>query len=280
MIRLIAIWFLASQVIASGVGLGPTCPAVHAVAGFMPTQLRELRFWMDANRAGFTNNTTNINYWQDFSGRGVHSYQDVDMAYRPKMGTGLNGRPGIVFDGTNDYMTPSTWPTLPTNGVGFVMMLAVASGAGTNSQYPLMQGFQYLSDPPEPGTWAFILNETDSRSYSANSVNPFFQNVSNGSGSGGAVKSFINNPPVMFMYMNNVGGTSNGKIYSKGTAIDTFSLAFCFDTYVWIGAKSPNQGFFEGSVVEIFITGRGLNDAELLQAERYMRTKYGIVEKQ
>ena len=285
----LSVWMLLAACCAWGAGLGPWNPAQHAVNGFMPTQLPGIRLWLDANRAHRVG-TTNIDTWRDYSlwtdanGTVSHAVQSVDASYRPRFAHGLNGRPACVFDGVDDRMAPQSYPSFPTNGVGFVMLLAVSTTTGTNSQFAIWQGSQsgYAApwDPPQPGSFGFLLNEDDSRNYLTNSVNMLFENGTDGAGTGGVVKTFTNKKPVHFLYMNNVGGSEGAKAYSKGKLMDTFTLSRCYEEYVWLGGKVQPYNNFDGGILELFITGKALNEAQLVQCERYIRTKYGIVERQ
>jgi hypothetical protein len=288
--RLLSILFLVSTISMNGAGIGVYNPAQHAVNGFMPTQLPGLRFWLDANRAHPVG-TTNIDQWNDYSlwrdqyGTIGHAVQNVDISYRPQFKHGLNGRPACFFDGTNDYIGPQSYPTLPLNGVGFVLIAAVSTTTKTNSQCLIWQGYQSGLNPPwdfaaEPGSWGFVLNENDSRIYASGRMNPFFEGVTDGTGSNGVVKTFQYTQPVYLIYMNNTGGNKNAKLYSKGKLMDSFTLSSVYNQYVWIAGKSPAGGYFEGGVLETFVTGQGLTEAQLLQCERYIRTKYGITEQQ
>jgi hypothetical protein len=274
---------------ANAAGLGPYNPSQHAVNGFNPTQLPSLRLWLDANK-GHPIGTTNIDLWRDYSrwtdanGTVSHAVQNVDAGYRPKFAHGLNGRPACVFDGVDDRMGPQSYPTFPTNGVGFYMLVAVTATTQTNSQFVIWQGSQsgYNApwDAPQPGSFGVIISEDDSRNYKTNNVNMLFENATDGGGTGGVSKTFTNARPVHMLYFNNTGGSEKAKSYSKGKLMDTFTLSRCYEEYVWLGGKSQPYNNFDGGILELFVTGQGLTEAQLLQVERYVRTKYGIVEKQ
>lgn len=278
-----AISFLLIALICNGAGLGPYNTAQHAVNGFMPTQLPGLRLWIDANRSGHANGTA-IDLWQDFSGLSNILNQTTDSNNQPKKSHGINGRPGVTFDGTNDWMSSDITPTYPTNGIGFMMLMAVSSSTRTNYQSLTWQGFQYSLgdqvDPPEAGSFGWLLNENSQRTYATNAVNMFYQAATDGAGDSGSVKAFTNAAPVFFLWMNNPGGANAAKSYSKGALIDEFTLSFCYNNWLSIGGVNPRAWRFDGAMIELFITDKALNQAQLTQVERYMRTKYGVVEKQ
>lgn len=86
-----------------GIGLGPTCPAVHAVAGFMPTQVGDLVLWVDANRLCLPAGAA-VDSWKDFSPIANSPLASPVASQKPIL-SNANGRPALKFDGTNDYLT-------------------------------------------------------------------------------------------------------------------------------------------------------------------------------
>jgi hypothetical protein len=102
MIRLAIIALLLIPMLVSGIGFGPTCPAVHAVAGFMPTQVRYLQYWVDANRACMQVGAS-LDNWEDFSPIGNTPAANAGVGM-PVIST-VNGRPCVKFDGVNDYLS-------------------------------------------------------------------------------------------------------------------------------------------------------------------------------
>lgn len=114
---LVAILMLL-PVIGFAVGLGPTSPSVHAVAGFNPTQVPNLALWLDASRLCLPSGT-NVDIWQDFSQRS--SWGTNTVASKRPILSNINGRSSVYFDGTNDFMSITNFK-LSTEVVTFMAL--------------------------------------------------------------------------------------------------------------------------------------------------------------
>ena len=85
---------------------------------FTASRYPNLKLWLDANdtstmdkgtsagASGTPANNNAIGYWADKSGTGHHAvvYQN-NNSYKPKYySAGMNGKPTVQFDGSNDYL--------------------------------------------------------------------------------------------------------------------------------------------------------------------------------
>ena len=65
----------------------------------------DLALWLDADDAStITLNGTNVSQWDDKSGNNRHATQGTAADQPTYSATGLNGKPSLLFDGTNDVM--------------------------------------------------------------------------------------------------------------------------------------------------------------------------------
>lgn len=77
-----------------------------------------------------------VGYWADLSGRGNHAKQTVATGSRPFLKlNNQNGRPGLFFDGSNDWMTATIAGFQSLTGVTILQVVkpTAAAAADTNS---------------------------------------------------------------------------------------------------------------------------------------------------
>lgn len=87
--------------------------------------------WYDAqDAASITQSSGAVSQWTDKSGNGNNATQGTAGNKPSYSATGWNGtKPGITFDGTNDYLTTAT--TIPYNGATGVAIWVAARSTGT-----------------------------------------------------------------------------------------------------------------------------------------------------
>ena len=83
--------------------IGVRLPRRRRSSSWTPAQLTNLRGWWDA-ALGITI-ATGVSQWDDQSGNGNNLLQAVGVSQPTVTASAINGRPGILFDGTNDNMT-------------------------------------------------------------------------------------------------------------------------------------------------------------------------------
>ena len=101
-----------------GVSSTGTGTVSQGTSTFTASRYPNLKLWLDANdtstmdkgtsagASGTPANSNAIGYWADKSGTGHHAvvYQN-NNSYKPKYySAGMNGKPTVQFDGSNDYL--------------------------------------------------------------------------------------------------------------------------------------------------------------------------------
>jgi prepilin-type N-terminal cleavage/methylation domain-containing protein len=186
---------------------------------------------------------------------------------KPKFKTNIfNGLPGILFDGSNDFMLSSA---VGISGKGlsifvvaqrkaFATTQGILSGTystTTSDEANSSGGFQAFYDTNAgtyaslcSGVWYTVISQTTPRDGFPFIVSTIFSGTSNTG------------------YLNNiVGSTVNG---SPNFFVDRLYLG---SRYV----NAPTQ-FFNGHIAEIIIFNRGLNTEERLAVNAYLSKKYAI----
>jgi hypothetical protein len=87
----------------------------------LPIAMDGLEFWFSADR-GVTHNAGVVTSWKDLSDHQRNAVQ-TSAASRPRfVATALAGKPGLVFDGADDFLK---LPALPTDFTGGLSLFAV-----------------------------------------------------------------------------------------------------------------------------------------------------------
>ena len=76
---------------------------------FTPPQKDRMVLWLEADRGVETNSVGNVTCWRDQSGRENHAEQTQAERQPQWTDKALNGKPVLVFDGTNDTLRTKAW---------------------------------------------------------------------------------------------------------------------------------------------------------------------------
>lgn len=90
--------------------------------------------------AGATNDP--VGYWQDLSANGNHAKQTVATGSRPFLKlNNQNGRPGLLFDGSNDFLTATITGFQSLTGVTIIQVVKPTAAASANGNSAFFWGF-------------------------------------------------------------------------------------------------------------------------------------------
>jgi hypothetical protein len=102
--------------------------------------------WFDAADASTITVSTGISEWRDKSGNGRHISQSTS-AFQPIYSqTLINSLPAVVFDGSNDYLSTTSFPTSFTELYIYVIAKWQTIGNSTTTIQALVDN-NHLSDP-------------------------------------------------------------------------------------------------------------------------------------
>lgn len=241
---------------------------------FTPTRLAGCRAWFAADRLiGFANNDP-VGTWTDLSGLANHATQ-ATAGRKPTFKTAIqNGRPGILFDATDDALKIVSNASLQTAAVTYVVVCKLVSAA--SAIRPV------------------ICKVTDGTSFNLNGYQLYFDDVSVNAdlayqfrdgaatqnvavvGAGGTAAM------ILAARHNAAGaGASTSELWKNGTRVSqvTTDNALVSGTnpiflgnQVDSGASPSNMYQFE-----VALFSRWLADAQLNQLFAYLGSKWGIV---
>lgn len=233
-----------------------------------------LQLWFDATAlTGFADGTT-IGLWPDLSGHGWDAVQSNESRKPVYAATIINGRPGVQFDGMDDFLSlPAGAMNLARNSPGVSMYAAVRSGA-SGAQRTML----FISAGSSVGASRAVLLRTGAgaagasgRRLDADAV----QVVSGGSVGAGASH-------IMTGILNYAGGTAS--VYLDGPAVVAPTTAFQTpgmssdspSVAINVGCTSSAQ-FANDALGELLVWNRAHSPTETAMVQRYLSRKWGVV---
>lgn len=237
---------------------------------FDPRSLGNLVLWLDATRISGLADAAAVAQWDDLSGLGNHAAQATSGKRPTFQSAGINSRPAVVFDATDDFLLT---PTVALGGATGVTVFAVftASGAATRvvceasaapaSQTDAFQMYRATANNARArcvgnvGTSEFASTSTSVGNSAANAVT-FSLDKTLASGSEAAVT---------------VDGVATGAATSSANNTNGFG-----DHAWYIGASvAGTTSFLSGRIAELAGWNRKLTAGEIAQLATYARNKWG-----
>lgn len=248
----------------SKIGLLLMLPFGIASAQTSPVPVNGLKLWLKGD-SGVILSSGRVSKWTDQSGSGTNAVQTAASNQPLLIGTAINGKPAVRFDGVGTFMTFN----LPLNGLSAITLVLVAT-----STQSLNGGSSGVANAP------LFWNET--ASWGTVHLSPF-QGVVRyrfGTGQLNNLPSFtrplgIGNAPSVTVAVKNgtaeslfVDGnnvlTQTGKLASIANVKSTGNL----------GRGYNDNTYFGGDVAEVLVYNRALTDSERQAVEAYLRGKY------
>lgn len=88
-----------------------------------------------------------VAYWGDLSGSSSHAKQTVATGSRPLLKlNNQNGRPGLLFDGSNDFLAATIAGLQSMTGLTVIQILKTASAAAADTNTAVFCGFGNVSN--------------------------------------------------------------------------------------------------------------------------------------
>jgi hypothetical protein len=240
-----------------GVNAGGSGGSGGSVVEVPPVPLEGLELWFDATE-GVTEANGVVTVWKDRSGHQRDARQTA-ANYRPKLGkSALNGKAAVVFDGVDDYLK---LPALPGD---FSQGLSIFVMAQQDSDDGRCAGFFEASNGPEIddvhlGFWEGLMQYE----VYADQLHPLDQPI------------LLNAPELLAVVHHTTLGVQMRR-NSNGLGETSFGLPAVVErTDVFIGHSDYTScKAFPGSIAELLVYSRAVDDAELIEIESYMQNKF------
>ncbi len=222
-----------------------------------------MTLWLRAD-AGVTQSSGKVSAWATQATNSVTVTQATAASQPTYVGSGVNGRPVLRFDGTDDHLA---FTNLPVNGLTGMTVFVVA--ANTANQDPATHANASAIYWDETASWGTLY------------VSPYQTKVKYRFGTGQ-----VNNLPT-YTRTNSIGsdfsitaavhsGTTEA-LYVNGTQVHTgtgktATIANCKDSG-FLG-RGYNSTYYTGDIAEIVVYNRALTTQEIQSVQSYLNTKY------
>jgi len=231
-------------------------------SGFDPRTISNLRMWFDATDAStITTVSGAVSAWNSKVG-GITSSQSTANNRPAYLATGMNGKPAVDFDGSNDFLTTTYNANLITGYVTYAAAVIPDSPSAASAILGA-RGSTANGGPVRStdATARWTLSHRDMAVTYANASGGLIQNVNQ------VVLTTINATALTVRV--------NG---SQSTVTSTFAAGSNETNAVFNIARdaTPTPRFFNGTFGEILMYDRTLTASELLSIERYLARKWGV----
>jgi hypothetical protein len=228
-----------------------------------PSQFEGNALWLDSEFSTFVQDT-GVKQWRDVLGRGG-AIQDTAANQPTLVANRLNGKPGIVFDGSNDSLSLGNIGGLFPSAVTFIVLLTIGEpNARGDTDYNILGTLNNISNRWRDGT---------------------------GNGSFGLFTSALQNGfpermPANGTYVMTVQASQelglSIRINSLQTGIrsNRFVASITYDpgTVYVVGANAnATGGFFGGTLYSMAFFNKILSEKELRSIEEYFAWRYDYV---
>jgi hypothetical protein len=234
---------------------------VGAAGAFNPANYGTVEWWYDASQITPQTDGTDLTQWDDLSGNARHLTSEATKYPLYKTNAINTNMPGVLWDGTNDYLRHNTAFTQNYQSSLFVVCKQTTAG----SKILFIEGgtlynstaFGLYGD--SGGSWIY----KDS-TYTGAGTNDWVTNAYNiceAHYSGAAEATFLRN-----------GITQSNGVVTGSPATGSASRVLN------VGARNGGaSSFYQGYIFELFRYNAKLADADVVTVRNALATKWGIV---
>ena len=224
-------------------------------AAWTPAALgSDLALWLDAaDSSTITLNGSTVSQWNDKSGNARHATQGTAASQPTYSQNQLSGKPAVVFDGTDDFMSVSAF----NNAVSLALI-----GSGGSVLSPLISGAAPLDFSP---AWNANEATVDYRGR----TNTTIRSVNLGGG--------INNFSIGFISLDSANGEV--KLSGNGGTQTSFSQTIVSSDTTINTLGRDYQGssqFANGRIAEVVVASSLLSTTDRQRLEGYLAWKWGL----
>lgn len=229
-----------------------------------PSQFAGNTLWLDSEFSAFVQDGSGVRQWRDVLGRGA-AIQDAAASQPSLVPNRLNGKPGIVFDGSNDWLSFGNIGGLFPTAASFVVVFTIGEpGARGDSDYNILGTLNNTGNRWRTGT-------------GAGAFGLFTTTLQSG---------FPANMPANGTYVMTVQASQSLGLSIRINSLQTGIRSNQFVTNITyspgslfvIGANAnATAGFFGGTLYSMAFFNRLLSEKELRSIEEYFAWRYDFV---
>jgi hypothetical protein len=228
-----------------------------------PSQFEGNALWLDSEFSTFVQDT-GVQQWRDVLGRGG-AIQDTAANQPTLVANRLNGKPGIVFDGSNDSLSLGNIGGLFPSAVTFIVLLTIGEpNARGDTDYNILGTLNNISNRWRDGT-------------GNGSFGLFTSTLQNG---------FPEQMPANGTYVMTVQASQSLGLSMRINSLHTGIRSNQFTTRITyspsgvyvVGANAnASAGFFTGTLYSMALFNRILSEKELRSIEEYFAWRFDSV---
>jgi len=229
-----------------------------------PSQFAGNALWLDSEFSAFVQDGCGIRQWKDVLGRGV-AIQDT-TANQPSLVAGrLNGKPGIVFDGSNDFLSFGNIGGLFPSAATFIVVATLGEpNARGDSDYNILGSLNNTTNRWRDGS-------------GNGSLGLFTSTLQSG---------FPGGMPANGTYVFTIQASQSLGLSIRANSLQTgarsnqFTSNITYDPgslYVLGANANGSAGFFNGTLYSMAFFNRILAEKELRSIEEYFAWRYDFV---
>lgn len=227
--------------------------------GFLPTNFSGCKLWLDATQITGVADGNTVQTPSDYSGNSNTVTQATSGSRATYRTSGINSRPALEFDGTDDYYSGShTWASSVS---GFTVFVVLKTDSATANQCALITDaqdirFQQFSNARYTGIGAANYGSVANSSTSGQ----YMSLVYDGSQSGNAnrLKLYIGGAQQTLSFSGTIPATSNAQ------------------TTLVVGRYNTTSPYWDGMIGEVIGYNRALSSTERTAVESYLAGKWGL----
>jgi hypothetical protein len=223
-----------------------------------PSTLSSNVLWLDSEYSVITLEGAGVKRWEDVLGRG--NAAQTESAYRPTViSSELNGKNGVYFDGSDDFLSVGTIggsiPSAATLVVVFSISNSLSAG---DTNYSIVSSLANVSSAWRGGSWGLFTSAL--------------------------IGGFPANMPVNGTFVATVRASSayglemrvNGQRLSF-IAPPSYSYSSAGNFVIGVSDSTSRSQAFQGSIHALALFDEVLSDTEVNSMEEYFRWRYGFI---
>jgi hypothetical protein len=228
-----------------------------------PSQFEGNALWLDSEFSTFVQDT-GVKQWRDVLGRGG-AIQDTAANQPTLVANRLNGKPGIVFDGSNDSLNLGNIGGLFPSAVTFIVLLTIGEpNARGDTDYNILGTLNNISNRWRDGT-----GNGNFGLFTSTLQNGFPERMP----ANGTYVMTVQASQALGLSMR-INSLHAGIRSNQFTATITYSPS---GLYVVGANANASAGFFTGTLYSMALFNRILSEKELRSIEEYLAWRFDSV---
>jgi hypothetical protein len=222
-----------------------------------PSALSSNVLWLDSEYSTITLDGVGVSRWEDVLNRGNATQSEA--AYRPTVINELNDKPGIYFDGNNDFLNIGTIGDSIPSAATLIVTFSISNSLSVgDTVYSIVSSLANVSSAWRGGSWGL---------FTASLIGGFPANMP----ANGTLVATVRASSAYGLEMR-IGGQRLSYI-----APPSYSYSSAGNFVIGVSDSVSRSQAFRGSIHSIALFDEILSDMQTRSMEEYFRWRYGFV---